>query len=146
MSIDILGTSCDQCWSTVQYSFTSTEARRLVRTDSPGRPPRLSHSSCWDAGTGLGCSVGRAPDSATEKPGADAGSSPGTAREFSDSQSQCSVQGPAKHSGLRHPSSSHCHSWSVTPQSRNFETRHWLSGTVFRWCSNGSKFITDNSN
>ena len=31
----------------VQYSFTSTETRRLVRTDSPGRPPRLSHSS-WD--------------------------------------------------------------------------------------------------
>ena len=26
----------------VQYSFTSTETRRLVRTDSPGRPPRLS--------------------------------------------------------------------------------------------------------
>ena len=25
--------------------FTSTETRRLVRTDSPGRPPRLSHSS-----------------------------------------------------------------------------------------------------
>ena len=29
----------------VQYSFTSTETRRLARTDSPGRPPRLSHSS-----------------------------------------------------------------------------------------------------
>ena len=30
----------------VQYSFTSTETRRLVRTaDSPGRPPRFSHSS-----------------------------------------------------------------------------------------------------
>ena len=28
-----------------QYSFTSTETRRLIRTDSPGRPPRLSHSS-----------------------------------------------------------------------------------------------------
>ena len=28
----------------VQCSFTSTETRRLVRTDSPGRPPRLSHS------------------------------------------------------------------------------------------------------
>ena len=25
--------------------FTSTETRRLIRTDSPGRPPRLSHSS-----------------------------------------------------------------------------------------------------
>ena len=45
MSDDILGTSCDQCRSMVQYSFTSTETRRLVRTDShsPGRPPRLSH-------------------------------------------------------------------------------------------------------
>ena len=29
----------------VQYSFTSTETRRLVRMDSPGRPPRLSCSS-----------------------------------------------------------------------------------------------------
>jgi len=45
MSVDILGTSWDQCWSMVQYSFMSTETRRLVRTDSPGRPPRLSHSS-----------------------------------------------------------------------------------------------------
>ena len=45
MSVDILGTSWDQCRSMVQYSFTFTEARRLVRTDSPGRPPRLSHSS-----------------------------------------------------------------------------------------------------
>ena len=45
MSVDILGTSCDQCRSMVQYSFTSTETRRLARTDSPGRPPRLSHSS-----------------------------------------------------------------------------------------------------
>ena len=45
MSVDILGTSWDQCWSMVQYSFTSTETRRLVRTDSPGRPPQLSHRS-----------------------------------------------------------------------------------------------------
>ena len=45
MSADILGTSWDQCRSMVQYSFTSTETKRLVRTDSPGRPPRLSHSS-----------------------------------------------------------------------------------------------------
>ena len=45
MSVDILGTSCDQYRSMVQYSFTSTETRRLVRTDSPGRPPRISHSS-----------------------------------------------------------------------------------------------------
>ena len=45
MSVDLLGTSWDQCRSMVQYSFTSTETRRLVRTDSSGRPPRLSHSS-----------------------------------------------------------------------------------------------------
>ena len=45
MSVDVFGTSYDQCRSMVQYSFTSTETRRLVRTDSPGRPPRLSHSS-----------------------------------------------------------------------------------------------------
>ena len=44
MSVDILGTNWDQCRSMVQYSFTSTEARRLVRTDSPGQPPRLSDS------------------------------------------------------------------------------------------------------
>ena len=44
MSADISGTSWDQCVSTIQYYFTSTETRRLVRTDSPGRPPRLSHS------------------------------------------------------------------------------------------------------
>ena len=45
MSVDILGTNCDQCRSTVQYSFTCTETVRLVRTESPGRPPRLSRSS-----------------------------------------------------------------------------------------------------
>ena len=45
MSVYILGTSWDQCRSMVQYSFTSTETRKLLRTDSPGRPPRLSHSS-----------------------------------------------------------------------------------------------------
>ena len=39
------GTSWDQCVSMVQYYFTSTETVRLVRTDSPGWPPRLSHSS-----------------------------------------------------------------------------------------------------
>ena len=42
MLVDILGTSWDQCRSMVQYSFTSTETRWLVRTDSPGQPPRLS--------------------------------------------------------------------------------------------------------
>ena len=52
MSVDILGTSWDQCRSMVQYSFTSTETRRLVRRDSPGRPPRLSHSS-WTMNSGL---------------------------------------------------------------------------------------------
>ena len=40
-----LGTNCDQCRSLVQCCFTSTETIRLVRTGSPGRPPRLSHSS-----------------------------------------------------------------------------------------------------
>ena len=56
MSADILGTSWDQCRSMVQYSFTSTETRRLVRTDSPGRPPRLSHSS-WTINWCFFCSV-----------------------------------------------------------------------------------------
>ena len=51
MSVDILGTSWDQCRSMVQYSITTTETRRLVRTDSPGRPPRLSHSS-WTMSKG----------------------------------------------------------------------------------------------
>ena len=45
MSVDVLGTSWDQRVSMVQYSFTSTETIRLIRTESPGRPPRLSHSS-----------------------------------------------------------------------------------------------------
>ena len=55
----------------VQYSFTSTETKRLVRTDSPGRPPRLSHSSsamrhrCRTASTFLfdrtACSLVRDP-------------------------------------------------------------------------------------
>ena len=45
MSVDILGTNCDQCRSMVQCCFTSTEAIRLIRAESPGRPPRLSHSS-----------------------------------------------------------------------------------------------------
>ena len=43
--VDILGTNCDQCLSMGQCCFTSTETVRLIRTDSPGRPPRLSHSS-----------------------------------------------------------------------------------------------------
>ena len=35
------------------YSFTSTDTRRLVKTDSPGRPPRLSHSSWTMDAAGL---------------------------------------------------------------------------------------------
>ena len=45
MSVDIVGTNCDQCRSTVQCCFTSTETVRLIGTESPGRPPRLLHSS-----------------------------------------------------------------------------------------------------
>ena len=45
MWVDILGTSWDQYMSMVQYCFTSTETIRLVRTESPGRPPQLSHNS-----------------------------------------------------------------------------------------------------
>ena len=45
MSVDILGTNRDQCVCLVQCCFTSTETVRLIRTGSPGRPPRLSHSS-----------------------------------------------------------------------------------------------------
>ena len=45
MSVDIFRASWDQGVSIVQYCFTSTEPIRLVRTESPGRPPRLSHSS-----------------------------------------------------------------------------------------------------
>ena len=58
MSVDILGTSWDQCRSMVQYSFTSTETRRLVRTDIPGRPPRLSHSS-WTMYRSVFCTAAR---------------------------------------------------------------------------------------
>ena len=45
MSVDILGTNCDQFRSMVQCCFTSTETIRLIRTESAGRPPRLPHSS-----------------------------------------------------------------------------------------------------
>ena len=45
MSADKFGTSWDQRVSMVQHCFTSTETVRLIRTESPGRPPRLSHSS-----------------------------------------------------------------------------------------------------
>ena len=40
---DRLGTSWDQCRS--MDTSTATRRLRVVRTDSPGRPPRLSHSS-----------------------------------------------------------------------------------------------------
>ena len=53
MSLDVSWHIRDKLWqcrSTVQSFFTSTETRRLVRTDSPGRPPRLSHSS-WTMST-----------------------------------------------------------------------------------------------
>ena len=45
MSVDILGTNCDQCVSMVHCCFASTETVRLIGTESPGRPLRLSHSS-----------------------------------------------------------------------------------------------------
>ena len=41
MSVDILGTNCDQCLSTVQCCFTSTETVGSIRTESLGRTPRL---------------------------------------------------------------------------------------------------------
>ena len=41
----VIGTNCDQCLSMVQCRFTSTETVRLIRTENPGRSPRLSHSS-----------------------------------------------------------------------------------------------------
>ena len=43
--VDILGTNCDQCVCMVQCCFTPTESIRLIRTESPGRPPPFSHSS-----------------------------------------------------------------------------------------------------
>ena len=60
MSVDILGTNCDQCRSMVQCCFTSTETVRLIMTESPGRPPRLSHSSwtlCNRAGSPIRCNL-----------------------------------------------------------------------------------------
>ena len=45
MLVDILGTNCDQCVCMVQCCFTSTETTSLIRTGSPIRPPRLSHTS-----------------------------------------------------------------------------------------------------
>ena len=46
MSVDkSSGTNCDQCLSMVQCCFTSAETIRLIRTGSPGRPPRINHSS-----------------------------------------------------------------------------------------------------
>ena len=48
---DILETNCDQCVCMVQCCSISTETVRLIRTGSPGRPPRLSHSS-WTLWSG----------------------------------------------------------------------------------------------
>ena len=45
MSTDILGTNCDQRVCMVQCCFTSTETVKLIRTESPGRSPRPSHTS-----------------------------------------------------------------------------------------------------
>ena len=46
MSVDILGTSCDNAEAGgVNKSLCPRKPEVLVRTDSPGRPPRLSHSS-----------------------------------------------------------------------------------------------------
>ena len=44
------GQVVDQCRSIVQYIFTSTETRRLVRAGSPGGPPRLSCDHCSGIG------------------------------------------------------------------------------------------------
>ena len=43
--VDILGTNREHGVRMAQCCFTSTETIRLIRTGSPGRPRRLSHSS-----------------------------------------------------------------------------------------------------
>ena len=45
MSSDVSGHIRDKPRPMPKHSFTSTETRRLVRTGSPGRSPRLSYSS-----------------------------------------------------------------------------------------------------
>ena len=45
MSTDMLGDKLISVVSMVQCCLTSTETVRLIRTEIPGRPPRLSHSS-----------------------------------------------------------------------------------------------------
>ena len=48
MSSDVSWHIRDKLWPMPKHGsiiLTSTETRRLVRTDSSGRPPRLSHSS-----------------------------------------------------------------------------------------------------
>ena len=81
MSVDILGTNCDQCVCMVQCCFTSTETIRLIRTGSPGRPPRLSQSSwtllrpqrrgcllrTWEGGGGGGGEMKARPRAPTRK-------------------------------------------------------------------------------
>ena len=52
--VDILRTNCDQCVSVVPFCCTSTETIRLIRTGSPGRPPRLSHTAPELCGNVLG--------------------------------------------------------------------------------------------
>ena len=69
MSVDILGTNCDQClWSMVECCFTSTETVRLIRTGRPGRPRRLSHSSWTLTRTALVvCPTANLPDQHTQR-------------------------------------------------------------------------------
>ena len=43
MSVDILGTNCDQCQSMVQCRFMSTKTVRLIRTESLGRKAQDGH-------------------------------------------------------------------------------------------------------
>ena len=43
--------------------------------------------------------------------------------------------------GLRHHSSNYCRNWLRYPSPKTVSQQ-----TVFRWCSNGSKFVTDDSN
>ena len=43
--------------------------------------------------------------------------------------------------GLRHPSSKHSHGWLRRRSHKTVSQR-----TVFLWCSNGSNFVTNNSN
>ena len=66
MSVDILGTNSDQCVIMVQCCLTPTETVRLIRMESSGWPPQLSHNSwtlAWNVDvavvllTVLGCQL-----------------------------------------------------------------------------------------